>query len=371
MGATKDKVVRNPDGSFRITANIAFDEFGPPFGYKELVAVPTFDERDMLPGEAQPSPVGSPGEYEVTFIFTRPELSLTEIRESDLDFLNGDSALVIAPPEPRGKDQPSGLRLDVSYLNSNRETKQCAITFRPNKHGRVSIAVTRLTAASYRDARDNAYRAFLPFLSKISFEHNIPLEIKASVTREATTGGKNLEFRSPFPFERFRSFSQGLICTDILALLSFYREGMNSTSISYSFLCFYRILEAIYKRRKETIERKRVRFSFKRENRLTEADLMGLSKRMHAYREFVGKKFRSIYENNLTPLRISIAHGLLGEENPFENTPDDISIRNRAGYLIPIAQILARLEIQNELTRDELPIKSRDVDTESSSDSDS
>jgi len=87
--------------------------------------------------------------------------------------------------------------------------------------------------------------------------------------------------------------------------------------------------------------------------------------------KFVGKKFRSIYDNNLTPLRISIAHGLLGEENPFENTPDDLSIRNRAGYLIPIAQILARLEIQNELTRDELPIASRDVDTEPSSDSDS
>ena len=64
--------------------------------HKELVAVPTFNQRDMLPGEAQPTPMGNPGEYEVTFIFTRPELSMTEIRGSDLDYINGDSALVIA-----------------------------------------------------------------------------------------------------------------------------------------------------------------------------------------------------------------------------------------------------------------------------------
>ncbi|MGB8298575.1 MAG: methylamine utilization protein MauJ, partial [Polyangia bacterium] len=273
-------------------------------------------------------------------------------------------ALVIAEPEPRSKGQPSGVRLDIAYLSRNNETKECAIMLRPNKHGRLSTAVTTLAALGYRDARDNAYRALLPFLSKMSFENNVPLEIKASVTKEISTGGQNTEFRSPFPFERFQSYSQGLHRMDILALLSFYREGMNSTSISYSFLCFYRILEAIYKRRRETAEKKKVRFSFKRENRILEGDLMGLPKRMPAYHEFVGKKFRSIYDNNLTPLRVSIAHGLLGDDNPIENTPDDLTIRSRAGFLIPIAQILSRLEIQNELTRDEVPITSGDKDKE-------
>lgn len=51
------------------------------------------------------------------------------------------------------------------------------------------------------------------------------------------------------------------------------------------------------------------------------------------------------------PIRIKVAHGLLGEQNPLDNTPDDIKLRNRSSYLTPIAQILARLEIQNELTK--------------------
>ena len=352
----KDRVTRKPDGSLQITTSLPLDQFGPPFGYKELIVVPTFDKRDMKPGEKQPSPAGDPGAYEVTFIFARPEISLTEIREADLDFVNGDSALVIAPPEPRSKDTLAGFRLDVSYIARNGQAKQGVIMFRPNKHGRLSIALMTMDASGYRDARDNAYRAISPFLSKMSFEHDVPLEIKATVTRELATQGQNIEFRSPIPPKTFRPFSQGLHRTDILALLSFYREAMNSTSISYSFLCFYRILEAIYQRRKEVMQQKKVRFSFARDNRLSEADLMGLPKRMESYREFIGRKFRSIYDTDLTPLRVKIAHGLLGEENPFAETPDDVTIRNRAGYLIAIVQILARVEIQNELTRREVPI---------------
>ncbi len=38
-----------------------------------------------------------------------------------------------------------------------------------------------------------------------------------------------------------------------------------------------------------------------------------------------------------------------------QNTPDNINLRNRSSYLAPIAQILARLEIHNQITKQELP----------------
>jgi hypothetical protein len=349
--AGKDRVTRLPDGSLRISTNVPLDQLGPPFGYKELIIVPQFDERDMKPNERQPGPAGKPGEYDVTFVFARPELSLVEIREADLDFINGDSTLVIASPEPRVKGQPSGIKMDVEYTTEDGQKRSCAFMLRPNKHGRLSIALTTLSASGHRDARQNAYRALLPFLSKISFEHNTPVEIKACVTLEKSTGAQNMEFKVPFPFTNFHILSAGLHSQYILALLSFYREGMNSTSVSYSFLCFYRVIEAIYKKRNELAQGKKVRYLYTRENKITEQDLMGLPQHMDSYREFVGKKFQNIYETDLTSLRIKIAHGLLGDENPFENTPDDLTMRNRVNYLTPVAQILARLEVQNELTK--------------------
>ncbi len=350
------KVIKKPDGSVGISFDLPFDEFGPPFGYKELVTVPRYDEKYFKESD-QPTPVGSPGEYEVKFIFARPELSLTNIKEVDLDIVNGDSSCIITTPIPRKKSDPTGISIDIDYTVSKTQTKSCSFMLRPNKHGRLSEATTTIFGNGYREARYNAYHALLPFLSKLSFEHNIPLEIKSTTTIEKSTQGQNHEFRIQFPPKRFSLLGQGLYSQEILALLSFYREGMNSTSISYSFLCFYRILEAIYNKRDKIGFQKDVRFEFERENRITNEDLLGLVKHMGNYKEFIGKKFGNIYEKYLTPQRIKIAHGLLGEDNPIEDTPDDINLRHRSSYLTPIAQIIARLEIQNELTKRTIPRK--------------
>lgn len=356
-GTSRDRVVKNPDGSIQLSVSIPHDELGPPFGYKELIFVPAFDERDMQPGEQQPSPAGSPGEYEVTFVFARPEISLTEIRQSDIDFVAGDSALIISSPEPRKKGDPSGVRMEFAYSAPDETQKRGTIMLRPNKHGRLSIAKMTLTANGYRQARREAYRALLPMLSKLSFDHDIPLEIKGTSTEEKATAGKNVEMRIPFNPSMLNQVGEGLHSQEILALQSFYREGMNSTSIGYSFLCFYRILEAIYEKRKKIVEEKNLRYKFNRENRIEERDLLGLPRHMENYKTFVGRKFRSIYDNELTTLRITIAHGLLGEKDPISNTPDDVDVRLRASFLIPIAKILARLEVQNELTRELIPIQ--------------
>jgi hypothetical protein len=348
-------VITNPDGTKRVITRVPLDQFGPPFGFKELAVVPGFDEADLKPGECQPTPEGAPGDYEVTFVFSRPELGVTQVQASDFEVLNGDSSLQITAPEPRARGQAAGLRIDVTYKPVKAAQKEASMVLRPNKHRRLAIGVTTLHAEGHRQAREEANRAFLPFLSKLSFENNVPLEVKETHTRELATGGQTTQFRIPFPVHPFKGASEGLHKQEILALVSFYREGMNSTSTSYSFLCFYRILEAIYARRNQVAKARKVRFVFDRDDCIGEADLLGLTKRMEGYREFIGRRFRAIYKSDLTPLRLSIAHGLLGKDDPMKDTPDDSAIRNRAGYLIPITQILARLEIHNELTRKEIP----------------
>lgn len=360
-----ERVTKKPDGTLEIAFNIPPDELGPPFGYTELICVPVFDEGTMKPGEKQPSPTGSPGQYEVAFIFAKPEIALAEMRYSDIDSdsFKGDSSFIIASPEPRKATDPAFMKMDYSYDAADKTRKTGTIEFRPNKHGRLSFARTTIYSNGYRQARLDAYRAILPMLSNLSFECDIPLEIKGSTTREISSGGVSREIRFQFPCNTLQGPGNIVHRKEIYALQSFYREGMNSSSICYSFLCFYRVLEAIYKMRQNIIEQKSLRPKFKGEARVEEADLKGLPIFLENNKKFIGRKYRDIYEKELTPLRILIAHGLLGDDDPFENTPDNVDIRTTASSLIPITKIIARLEIQNELNVEYIPIQDKKEST--------
>jgi hypothetical protein len=332
----------------RVSYKLPVDEMGPPFGYKNFAVVPVFDKSEG--GENDTKPVGKPGNYKVTFFLARPEVSLSGVGLSETEGVFGDSSLVITSPEPRSPKSTDHLIVEAH------DSGEAPLTFQlwPNKYGRLSRIDIEMQAKNHEAARNRAYKGLLPFLSVLSFEHDIPLEIKKTETFEIKTGGQQLEFRMFFKPVGFNGSKGGAKSIDIRTLMSHYREALNSTSINYSFLCFYRILEAIYAKREKLISEKKVRFEFQRENRLKLEDLQGLSKHMDDYQEFVGKKFGNIFEKELTPLRIRIAHGLVTLQGLFDNTADDVALRDRASHLIPIAQILARIEIQNELSKKEV-----------------
>ena len=295
------------------------------------------------------------GNYEITFFFARPEVALLEDASNKNEELLGDSALIITTPEPRDPQDPVSIIVTYNYTAINNKIKTGDIVFHPNKYGRLCSATTTLYADSYCHARNEAYKALLPMLSNFSFNCDVPLEIKKTITIEKSSGGTNQESRFRFPFNHFSSSENCNHPKEIYAIQSFYREGMNSANIFYSFLCFYRALESIYKMRENIIKKKALRPKFSRTMCITENDLKILPKYSDRYWEFIGRKFRDIYENELTPLRIKIAHGLFGESDPFTETPDDIDLRNKANYLILITKILARCEILSELSVQYIP----------------
>jgi len=342
---------RNSDERISIPFTIPFQELGPPFGFKQIIMVPEIDPLKREPNERQPTPQGDPGEYEVTFELGRPELGLTDLTPDDIDSKRGDSCLVITSPEPRPPDHPSGVSFHMKDTTPDGVPRENKFTMRPNKHGRMCLVVNNIAANSFIDAKTRSYELLTPMLSMLSFEYDIPVEIKKVIVEERKTGGMSLEFRIQFPKKTFKVIPVVAISKEISVLLAHYREGLNSTSINYSFLCFYRILEAIYDKRQKEVGQRGLRHMFQRENRINEKDLNGLDAHMPKYKELIGKKFRWLCDIALTPIRVKIAHGLLTPDGFFENTVDDMHLRNSVSYWVRIAQILARIEINNEFSK--------------------
>jgi hypothetical protein len=198
------------------------------------------------------------------------------------------------------------------------------------------LIVEQVSAAGFNNAEATVYEALAPFSSAWALHLDIPVHVETIQVTNLQTHTHSLRVRTP-AFEM--TFAGGIspqLTDEFCEYASLYREGMNSNSAFYRFLCFYKIIESLNLRRGRINEAaKKAGQSVHRPREVmpnNESELIALLKQVYPWRqqwdtfalnqiwppEAMGKRLGGIREKYLEPLRVGIAHALLKSEFPNE-----------------------------------------------------
>jgi hypothetical protein len=318
------------------------------------------------------SPVGDPGEYEATFTLQPPgqvaekitDEHASQIVEVADENLLGDSHLVLYSPDTvRASSDPDArcvVNVGVNRLESG--TGITEIRLEPNDSGRASKIFVRTSAENFDDAEQRAYFETSSLLSDFAFKLDIPLRIvhthiKEMATKHTRTGYvRQFSYRSLANLPEFNASTGGsetLIKAGAYpALASIYREALNSDSAFYQILCFCRIIQRLVEKLrpqwKSTFREHDIALPLylKEERMPTKGD--SATRIPEGLR---GMKFTKVYQDHLRPLRNSIGHVFLEDEDDqdsAERSTDEFDFVSNAYTHLPVAHHIARAMLEND-----------------------
>ena len=290
-----------------------------------ITAVPV-----MTTGEAGP-PEGSPGEYEVRFILGVPGInSVATALDMKAILHSGDSLLA-----------GSGARIEI-------EGGPEAV-LRANENGHISEVRLTLMAESKLDAERQSHDWVMPILSRLAFEADVALEVKATVVVELSTGTQMMATHVVGSVKLSPEL-QGNLTSELRPLLAAYRDGLNSVNVLYEALSFYKAVEGA------------VAFHRSRQRRSTptgrpapiealmpsdEKDLVGVADQTRdLFRPFLGQPMKDAFDAMRDTVRNAVAHLTPGRDLRVPDYYDDVEKCRQA---VPVLRYIARRLIEEEL----------------------
>jgi hypothetical protein len=334
--------------------------WGVPGEEHKLWVVPRF--KGQPPVSAMDDLAGQPGKYKVQLLFSRPGYPITAEREHKfIDAVIGDSHIMIAKAIKERKPE------DVDHVQVNAVAMGRRIDFVgvPNDQGFLGKLVAEADAADFQDAETQACEAIAPFLSSWSLHLDIPVHIETIQVTNLQTHTHSLRVRTPHFEMTFAGGVSTPLSAEFCTYASFYREGLNTRSEFYRFLCFYKVIESIAIRRGRVnkaireaggeVKRHDERVPQSPEEILrflgdiypwrNSWDELALDQTFP--REIRGQKVAHIKDSYLNPIRTGIAHALL-KTGEIQITLDRIEDVQRVNKWLPLCRVIARLLLKNE-----------------------
>lgn len=328
--------------------------------------------RNMRKGEQRDSPFENrPGKYKVTFTLGRHALD-----RQDLNFQggDGDSFVQIAKPENERTDQDAERVVIFSAHATPRGVEKIEVEGIPNKAGRLAQCAVELEAASFSEADRIAFGAVSNFFSALAFELDVPVRLGQLNIEQTSSQNGSMTYTCPYPDVHLTAAGTDLNSTPyIQSLRSLYREGINSNSMNYQFLCWYKIVEGVNWKRKQELSAQssnaKMEFklqtpeilpSTKEEMRKALAGLLPLlgsagtqdERWDHAVpSEVLGWRFNRIRQEKLEPVRNKIAHMLSEPSGDLSLSPDTHSHRAEVTTWVTLLRLIARVMVRNERAR--------------------
>jgi hypothetical protein len=200
-------------------------------------------------------------------------------------------------------------------------------------------------------------RALTPALSNISAQLDTPLEIRQTDAVELRTGATQTRIITAPKFVALAIPPTLNMSVEYRACASLYREATISPSLRYRFLCYYKIIDGIYARRRRTGKITRVPEKLP----LTLSDREAWLKAIFAPpleidefilentfpTEILGKKLTAVIEHNLQPIRLRIAHAVLSS-GELVVSPDEPEEEREIIKWLPLTKCAARRLLKNE-----------------------
>lgn len=301
---------------------------------------------------------GSRGRYRVQFLLSRPGYPIAGEREHKfIDNVVGESHIRITKPKAERRPE------DVDQLLIEMIGKKFKFIGSANDEGLLGKFVAEFEAENAQSAENEAYGALAPALSAWSLNADVPVNIETIQVTDLTTHVNSLRVRTPH-FEM--NFAGVPVFTDEFAqYASIYREGLNTNSAFYRYLCFFKIIESIITRRaRQSGERRAAgldpRAIYERIP-ATKDQQLALLGCLYNWRktwddmavsqiflpEILGRKITAILADHLRPLRLGIAHSLL-QQGEITIVLDNIEHVQQVNKWLPVCRISARWMMLNE-----------------------
>ncbi len=312
-------------------------------GRRWFMIAPAYTEQHPL-GGGKLDPAGYEGAYQVTATLTRRgSPNIPYVYVSDPNMMEGDSHLRL--PELTGEGGAVGV---LSIVHTSYEDADTAFELVPNRQGRLGKIRTVLRAESVGDAHEKAYRLLNPFLCDLSYRYDIPIEVLQMNVAELATltvgGVKDDDFHEKtFDHEQF--LGDGLNYGELTHYEFFtrlYREGVNSSSVDYGFLCFYRVAEGIIKLRRKTIIEQEGKSPNEVSGPSVVSEVVEGDEASEAFpADMLGESVWTAFKG-LEDDRTKVAHAFFHSEDPLEGHADIISDRLEAEEQAGIRRAQAR-----------------------------
>lgn len=304
-------------------------------------------------------PSGVPGLYQVTFVLGKPGTrSFPENEIKFAQFMNGDSHLAIVRPAFPAPEDAVKVRFEVHEAN-----ERFVFDGVPNQQGFLAKLESQpFHALNRNDAEMRATRVAQSMLSEYAANLDIPICFELIEVTELKTQNKSLSLVSPF----VSAGSSAPIKTydaEFSVVAGLYREGLNSNTPAYRFLCFYKILEFSRKRRERLGRKLKKKLQPLRDGELipslpqeqvswlnsifyTKREWDELTLRQIFPQEVHGKKLTALFDTKLRPIRDRIAHGIL-DSGQYLHLDDLSSIRDISKWL-PFLRCAVRRVLKND-----------------------
>ena len=305
-------------------------------------------------------PSGVHGQYNVVFKFAKPNHDpLVENHVSfDPTVIKGDSHLFL------GKGNYADFSDD-----------QCHIEYTgfANSSGYLDrVETSEFEAENFKDALAKAYDGVAPLLSRVSVMLDIPLRIFTSIVTEKSSGNMITDLIPSYISKGGLQLTDFDIPDVLSGLLGIYRDGVNSNTPYYQFLCFYRIIEGlnVVKIRKERKSKKINDSSIQNDqptisekipstgdeqvkwlnSLFIEQTWSNLALEQIFPKDSVGKEISYIEEKGgpLYDLRAKIAHTFVETQSHEIFSPDKSSTVAAVSDWLPLCKCLAVYELKKQ-----------------------
>ena len=352
-----------------------FKPMGMPGLTQHLVSA--FRFRDPADPRNLSGPAGLAGKYKVTFVLNRPGYALLPERQHSFvsDNLKGDSHLAIVRP---AFVTPQNEKADHIKIYDDTSAGQFEFDGYPNERGFLGkLVIESVDALGFDDAELKAYRALAPTLSVWSIQRDIPLRVFQIDSTEISTGNSRTSLVTPWLEMALAVPPRGNMTDEFRRYASWYREALNSDTPAYQFLCFFKIIEGVQKRRARMATEARSRGQEPRryDERLP-ADRGDCERWLNTIfysrppwdpmtigqifmPEVLGKKLSHITETQFRPLRVQIAHAILDSGELTLLADEGLDLRKLTKWL-PLARCIVRRMLKVEFPAEFLPFVAED-----------
>lgn len=306
-------------------------------------------------GDGPPTNIqGQRGMYRVQVLFARPGYPIRREKEHKfIDDVVGSSHIKIAKPEAeRRPDDADQILLQLLGKNYR-------VIGHADKDGFLGKLVCELEADNNDAAEAEVYGSVSPFLSAWSMNADIPIHVETIQVTNLTTHTSSLRAVTPHFEMNFGGGALPFFRDEFCLYASIYREGLNSSSAFYRFLCFYKIIESlIAKRGREGALKKQAGQDPRRAYEVIperQDEALALLRKLYPWREqwdqmavsqifpneVLGKRVTKVRDEYLRPLRLGIAHALL-DKGEITVVLDKMEYIQAINKWLPLCRLCAR-----------------------------
>jgi methylamine utilization protein MauJ/SEC-C motif-containing protein len=349
------------------TISVQMGQMGLPGQHQHIITVNQF--RDPADDRNIGGPQGLPGKYKVTFVLGRPGFNL--LPEGQYSFapgLRGDSHLAIAKP---AFSPPGNPDADQIMIRGTTEDGNFEFSGFPNQRGFLGKFVSEpFDAVSFHDAERKAHRALASSLSHWSAHLDIPIFVAQVESVEVRTGNTQTSILTAHSEVPLAITPTANLQPEFRGYTSLYREALNSNSSVYQFLCLFKMIEAMLKRRARLgAEARRAGKTLTREHETIPAspdaairwlnaifpirrswDAMALSSIFP--NEALGKSCKYVIDKVLYPLRVDVAHAISDQSGELTLTVDELLHTQNINKWLPLTKCIVRRMLKNDFPAD-------------------